>query len=168
VARLSVMLRNMLAFSRPGQEARTDVDMNEFLRGSLLLMEKQFRESGIKLLTSYGQGLSRVKVSPNQMRQVFLNIIKNAREAMAEGGALSVGTTEEGGRLKVTIRDTGPGMTEEVKKQIFDAFFTTKGEVKGVGLGLSVCYGIVTDHGGEILVESEPGKGSTFSVLLPV
>ena len=168
VERLSVMLKNMLTFSRPGEEARSDVDINKFLEGGLLLMEKQLHESGIKLVARYKEGLPLVRVSQNQMRQVFLNILKNALEAMPQGGILSVTTEQEGVKLKVVIGDTGIGMTEEVRKKIFDAFFTTKEQVKGVGLGLSVCYGIVRDHGGEILVDSEPGKGSVFTVALPI
>ncbi len=168
VERLSVMLKNMLTFSRPGEEARSDVDINKFLEGGLLLMEKQLHESGIKLVARYKEGLPLVRVSQNQMRQVFLNILKNALEAMPQGGVLSVTTEQEGVKLKVVIGDTGIGMTEEVRKKIFDAFFTTKEQVKGVGLGLSVCYGIVRDHGGEILVDSEPGKGSVFTIALPI
>jgi two-component system NtrC family sensor kinase len=102
------------------------------------------------------------------MRQVFLNIIKNGVEAMPHGGTLSVATKIEDNHLMIVVRDTGMGMDEEVKEKIFDAFFTTKEEVRGVGLGLSVCYGIIQDHGGTIDVESAPGKGSTFTVLLPI
>ncbi len=167
ITRLTDMLKNMLTFSRPGEEARKDVDINGFIDGSLMLMEKQLTESGIKLVTSYGEGISAVKISPNQMRQVIINLTKNAAESMPQGGTLTVMTEKEEASLKIMIRDTGMGMSEDVKKQIFDAFFTTKEQVKGVGLGLSVCYGIVRDHGGEIQVESQPGKGSLFTVVLP-
>ena len=168
VTRLSDMLRNMLTFSRPGEEARKDVDINSFIEGSLMLMEKQLSESAIKLVTQYGDAIPPVKISPNQMRQVIINITKNGAESMPQGGTLTVTTAQENGQLKIMIRDTGTGMSEEVRKQIFDAFFTTKEQVKGVGLGLSVCYGIVRDHGGEIQVESQPGKGSLFSIILPI
>ena len=168
ITRLAGMLKNMLAFSRPGEEARKDVDINSFLEGSLLLMEKQLEESGIKLAVKYGTGIPSVRVSPNQLRQVIINVVKNGIEAMPQGGRLSVSTDVVQGHLQIAIKDTGIGMSEETRKQIFDAFFTTKDEVKGVGLGLSVCYGIVRDHGGQISTESEPGKGSTFFIALPL
>jgi PAS domain S-box-containing protein len=168
IGRLAGMLKNMLAFSRPGGEARKDVEISPFLEGSLLLMEKQLEESGIKLFTNYGRAIPPVRVSPNQLRQVIINIVKNGIEAMPQGGVLSISTEVVEGHLQIAIRDSGVGMSEDVKKQIFDAFFTTKDEVKGVGLGLSVCYGIIRDHGGQISVESQPGKGSVFLIALPL
>jgi PAS domain S-box-containing protein len=168
VARLSTMLKNMLTFSRPDEEMKREVEMNHFLEGILMLMEKQLAESGIELVAEFDKAIPPIRVSPNQMRQVFLNIVKNAMEAMPHGGTLNVITQCDGGALRVTVNDTGVGMTEEVKERIFDAFYTTKEQVRGVGLGLSVCYGIIRDHGGDIEVESSPGKGSTFSVTLPV
>jgi PAS domain S-box-containing protein len=168
IVRLSVMLKNMLTFSRPEEEARKDVDMNNFLEGILMLLEKQLKEEDIRLVTEYDEKLPVVKVSPNQMRQVLLNIVKNAIEAMPRGGTLTISTRKENGRLRILVRDTGIGMSEQIKQKIFDAFFTTKEQVRGVGLGLSVCYGIVQDHGGEIQVESVPEKGSTFLIILPI
>jgi PAS domain S-box-containing protein len=168
IVRLSVMLKNMLTFSRPEEEARKDVDMNSFLEGILMLLEKQLKETDIRLVTEYDEKLPAAKVSPNQMRQVLLNIVKNAIEAMPRGGTLTISTRKENGRLRILVRDTGIGMSEEVKQKIFEAFFTTKEQVRGVGLGLSVCYGIVQDHGGEIQVESVPEKGSTFLIILPI
>jgi two-component system NtrC family sensor kinase len=106
--------------------------------------------------------------STNQIRQVMLNVIKNAKESMPSGGTLNVRTMLSGGNVLIIIRDTGGGIPEELRDKIFDAFFTTKQKVKGVGLGLSVCYGIIKDHGGEIKVESEVGKGATFIISLPI
>jgi len=168
VVRLSVMLKNMLTFSRPEEEARKEIDISTFLESILMLFEKQLLESDIKLITAFDETVPAIMVSPGQMRQVFLNIIKNGVEAMPHGGTLSVATKIEDNHLMIVVRDTGMGMDEEVKEKIFDAFFTTKEEVRGVGLGLSVCYGIIQDHGGTIDVESAPGKGSTFTVLLPI
>ena len=96
-----------------------------------------------------------------------LNIITNAKDAMPDGGKLTVETLNKNGLIIIDITDTGIGIPEEIKDKIFDAFFTTKQKVKGVGLGLSVCYGIIKDHGGDIFVKSDVGKGSTFSVILP-
>ncbi|MBW2222581.1 MAG: PAS domain-containing sensor histidine kinase, partial [Deltaproteobacteria bacterium] len=88
------------------------------------------------------------------MRQVILNIIANAKDAMPNGGTLTVETLSENGQIIIKVQDTGVGIPEEIRDKIFDAFFTTKQTVKGVGLGLSVCYGIIKDHGGDIIVKS--------------
>jgi signal transduction histidine kinase len=105
--------------------------------------------------------------STNQMRQVMLNMFKNAKEAMLKGGTLTIRTSREDNKVSIQIQDTGIGIPEEIRNKIFEAFFTTKQKVKGVGLGLSVCYGIIKDHGGEIRVESEEEKGTTFTISLP-
>ncbi len=165
--RLSEMLRNMLSFSKPEEEIRRPVDINELLQGIVLFIDKQMMETNIDIETRYGEEIPEVMGSTNQLRQVFLNIIRNAKEAMPQGGILSLETRREDKRVIVRIRDTGIGIPQEIRGKIFEAFFTTKHEVKGVGLGLSVCYGIIKDHGGEIRVESEEGRGSTFSIILP-
>ncbi|OGP91246.1 MAG: hypothetical protein A2156_02880, partial [Deltaproteobacteria bacterium RBG_16_48_10] len=166
--RLAEMLRNMLSFSKPEEEKRRPIKMNELVEGILLVMEKQMRESNIKVETYFDETLPEVMASTNQMRQVMLNLLKNAKEAMPKGGILTVRTSREDHKVMVTIQDTGIGIPEEIRDKIFEAFFTTKQKVKGVGLGLSVCYGIIKDHGGEIRVESEVDKGTTFIILLPI
>jgi two-component system NtrC family sensor kinase len=166
--RLAEMLRNMLSFSKPEEEKRRPVKINELVEGILLVMEKQMRESNIKVETYFDETLPEVMASTNQMRQVMLNLLKNAKEAMPKEGILSVRTSQENHKVIVAIQDTGVGIPEELRDKIFEAFFTTKQKVKGVGLGLSVCYGIIKDHGGEIRVESEVNKGTTFTILLPM
>jgi len=166
--RLSEMLRNMLSFSKPEEEKRKPIKMNELVEGILLVMEKQMREANIKVETSFDDGIPEVMASTNQMRQVMLNIIKNAKEAMPKGGTLTVRTSREDNKVLIHIQDTGMGIPEEIRDKIYEAFFTTKSKVKGVGLGLSVCYGIIKDHGGEIKVESEEEKGTTFTISLPI
>jgi two-component system NtrC family sensor kinase len=168
IQRLAEMLRNMLSFSKPEEEKRRPVKINELVEGILLVMEKQMKESNIKVETYFDASLPEVMASTNQMRQVMLNLLKNAKEAMPKGGSLTVRTSREDYRVVVAIQDTGVGIPEELRGKIFEAFFTTKQKVKGVGLGLSVCYGIVKDHGGEIRVESEVDKGTTFRILLPM
>jgi two-component system NtrC family sensor kinase len=165
--RLSEMLRNMLSFSKPQEEQRREIDINELMENIMLFFEKQLWESNIEVKTSLNRKLSRILASPNQLRQVILNIITNAKDAMPKGGVLTVETRARNNNIIINIKDTGIGIPEALQDKIFDAFFTTKQEVKGVGLGLSVCYGIIKDHGGDIRVKSEPGKGSTFSVVLP-
>jgi two-component system NtrC family sensor kinase len=168
IQRLSEMLRNMLSFSKPEEEKRRPIKIDELVEGILLMMEKQMRESNIQVETSFDPDIPEIMASTNQMRQVMLNIIKNAKEAMPKGGTLTVRTAREGNKVLIHIRDTGVGIPEEIRDKIFEAFFTTKQKVKGVGLGLSVCYGIIKDHGGEIKVESEEGKGTTFTISLPI
>jgi two-component system NtrC family sensor kinase len=166
--RLAEMLRNMLSFSKPEEEKRRPIKMNELIEGILLVMEKQMRESNIKVETFFDDEIPEVMASTNQMRQVMLNMLKNAKEAMPKGGTLTVKTSKEVNKVLIHIQDTGVGIPEEIRDKIFEAFFTTKQKVKGVGLGLSVCYGIIKDHGGEIKVESEEGKGTTFRIRLPI
>jgi two-component system NtrC family sensor kinase len=168
IQRLSEMLRNMLSFSKPEEEKRRPVKINELIEGILLVMEKQMRESNIQVETSFNPDIPEIMASTNQMRQVMLNILKNAKEAMPKGGTLFVRTSREDNRVLIHIQDTGMGVPEEIRDKIFEAFFTTKQKVKGVGLGLSVCYGIIKDHGGDIKVESEEGKGTTFTIRLPI
>jgi signal transduction histidine kinase len=101
------------------------------------------------------------------MRQVFLNMISNAKDAMPGGGELTFKSYQKNGTVFVEIADTGHGIDEENISRIFDTFFTTKDSVKGVGLGLSVCYGFIRDHGGDIKVRSKPAAGTTFTINLP-
>ena len=168
IQRLSEMLRNMLSFSKPEEEKRRPVKIDELIEGILLVMEKQMKESNIQVEVSFDPDVPEIMASTNQMRQVMLNILKNAKEAMPKGGTLFVRTSKKDHRVLIHIQDTGIGISEEIKDKIFDAFFTTKQKVKGVGLGLSVCYGIIKDHGGEIKAESEAGKGTTFTISLPI
>ena len=162
------MLRSMLSFSKPEEEKRIPTKINELIEGILLVMEKQMREVNIRVMTAFQKDIPEVMASTNQIRQVMLNMIKNAKESMPSGGALNVRTMGNAENVTIIIRDTGAGIPEEIRDKIFDAFFTTKQKVKGVGLGLSVCYGIIKDHGGDIRVESEIGKGTHFIIKLPV
>jgi two-component system NtrC family sensor kinase len=168
IQRLAEMLRNMLSFSKPEEEKRKPTKINELVEGILLVMEKQMKESNIKVETYFDEGIPEVMASTNQMRQVMLNLLKNAKEAMPKGGTLTVRTSREDNKVLIHIQDTGVGIPEEIRDKIFEAFFTTKQKVKGVGLGLSVCYGIIKDHGGEIKVDSEVNEGTTFTIRLPI
>ncbi|MCF8145371.1 MAG: PAS domain S-box protein [Deltaproteobacteria bacterium] len=166
--RLSEMLRKMLSFSKPDEETKQPSDINNILDEILLLHEKQLREHSITLSISLGKNLGAVYASKNQLRQVFLNMIANARDAMPDGGTLTVATRVVEDMLHIEFSDTGTGIRKEDLSKIFDAFFTTKDSIKGVGLGLSVCYGFIKDHGGDIRVESHPDSGTTFTITLPV
>jgi PAS domain S-box-containing protein len=166
--RLSELLRKMLSFSRPDQEEKQAVDLNTVVDEILLLHEKQLQENDIKIKTSFAGELPPIMASKNQLRQVFLNLVANARDAMPDGGTLSVKTHSDKTNVKIEIGDTGVGIKEEHLKRIFDSFFTTKDSIKGVGLGLSVCYGFIKDLGGDIQVRSAVGTGTTFTITLPI
>ncbi|MGD2023872.1 MAG: ATP-binding protein, partial [Desulfobacterales bacterium] len=166
--RLSDMLRKMLSFSKPDQQERQAVDLNMATDEILLLHEKQLQENNIKIKTSFAEGIPEINASKDQLRQVFLNLVANARDAMPEGGTLSVTTAADDEYVRIEIADTGIGIKEEDTKKICDSFFTTTDSVKGVGLGLSVCYGFIKDHGGDIQVTSELGSGTTFTITFPI
>jgi two-component system NtrC family sensor kinase len=165
--RLTELLRKMLSFSKPDEEKRQPVDVNTIIDEILLLVRKQLQENSINISAAFTPGLGKVLASKNQLRQVFLNMISNARDAMPEGGTLTVKTTPNKDWVNIEFSDTGMGIREESLDKIFDAFYTTKDSVKGVGLGLSVCYGFIKEHGGNIDVSSRQGEGTTFSITLP-
>jgi signal transduction histidine kinase len=166
--RLSELLRKMLSFSKPDQEEKQAVDLNTVLDEILLLHQKQLQENDVKINTSFAKALPQINASKNQLRQVFLNLVANARDAMPDGGTLSVKTESDKDNVNIEMSDTGIGIKEEHIKKIFDSFFTTKDAVKGVGLGLSVCYGFIKDHGGDIKVKSKLNEGTTFRITFPV
>ena len=144
------------------------MDINSILDEILLLHEKQLKENDITITSKLTEDLELVNASKNQLRQVFLNMVANARDAMPNGGTFTVTTSGDRDKVTVELSDTGVGIRQENIDKIFDSFFTTKGEVKGVGLGLSVCYGFIKDHGGDIAVKSREGVGTTFIITLPV
>ena len=166
--RLSDLLRKMLSFSKPDQQERRLVEINSVIDEILLLHEKQLQENSISISTAYTKKLRKINASKDQLRQVLLNLIANARDAMPEGGTLLVSTRSQNDMVIIEISDTGMGIEPEHIEKIFDSFFTTKDSVKGVGLGLAVCYGFIKDHGGDIQVKSEVGSGTTFTITLPI
>ncbi|MBF0573593.1 MAG: PAS domain S-box protein [Desulfamplus sp.] len=167
--RLAEMLRKMLSFSKPDQEKKINININTVLDEIVLLYEKRFRENSVKFEYNFEEDMPMVYASKDQLRQVFLNMISNAMDAMPDGGKLKISTENHKTKVCIIISDTGTGIKEEHIEKIFDSFFTTKTDsVKGVGLGLSVCYGFVKDHGGDIQVTSRLGEGATFTICLPV
>jgi PAS domain S-box-containing protein len=166
--RLSDLLRKMLSFSKPDQAEKQAVDLNTVLDEILLLHEKQLQENDIKIKTTFAEALPQINASKDQLRQVFLNLVANARDAMPDGGTLSVTTASDAENVRIEIADSGTGIKQEHLKKIFDSFFTTKDSVKGVGLGLSVCYGFIKDHGGDIKVKSKVNSGTTFTITFPI
>jgi PAS domain S-box-containing protein len=169
IVRLADMLKKMLSFSKPDQDKRLKIDINVVIDELMLLYEKRFRESSIKVNMELAKDPGIILASRDQLRQVFINLFSNAMYAMPEGGSLDISTRATSKTLYITVKDTGTGIKPAHIKKIFDSFFTTKTEsVQGVGLGLSVCYGFIQDHDGDIVVESEYGKWTRFVVTLPV
>ncbi|MCI0697910.1 ATP-binding protein [candidate division KSB1 bacterium] len=168
ILRIGKLVRQMLDFYRFGKTELQAIDLNQAIVEVLDSSQRRFEEHKIAVERRLTAGLPAVRASRDQMKQVFLNLILNAVEAMPCGGKLKVQTLKENGFVQIAIGDTGCGIPPENLPKIFDTFFTTKRAVHGVGLGLSVCYNIVHQHGGTIAVESEVGKGSTFTVKLPL
>jgi PAS domain S-box-containing protein len=168
IMRLADMLKKMLSFSKPDQDKRLKIDINVVIDELMLLYEKRFRESSIKVKLDLTDDPGVILASRDQLRQVFINLFSNAMYAMPEGGKLEISTKVISKMLHIIVKDTGTGIKSEHIKKIFDSFFTTKTEsVQGVGLGLSVCYGFIQDHDGDIVVESEYGEWTKFVVTLP-
>lgn len=168
VGQLIEIVQRMLDFYRPSRGGVVRANINQVLRNALAIADKQIQHSRIHVHTRLAPDLPEIPMVPDQLMQVFLNILINAVEASPEGGDLHLGTllTEDGEWILVAFRDSGPGLTPEQISHAFEPFYTTKPE--GTGLGLAISYGIVEQHGGTIEVSSQSGHGATFIVRLPV
>jgi signal transduction histidine kinase len=166
------VVRRLLDFSRQGESVRANSDANGIVKEVLALVNHLLHTSGIQILTDLPNGLPWISVDRNQIKQVILNLIHNALHAMPDGGELHITTLRRSRDhrdwLTINVTDTGTGISPENLERIFEPFFTTRAKDGGTGLGLSVSYGIVAEHGGFIEAESKVGKGSVFSVWLPV
>jgi signal transduction histidine kinase len=165
------VVRRLLDFARQSESTRARASLNDVVDDVVALSRHLIHTSGVELRLALEEDLPWILVDVNQMKQVLLNLIHNALQAMPSGGELTIATesTARAGRdwIKVSVQDTGVGIPKLDQTRIFEPFYTTKGQDGGTGLGLSVTYGIITDHGGQIDVESQPGAGSKFSVWLP-
>jgi two-component system NtrC family sensor kinase len=170
--RASEIVNSLLNFSRTSPIEFVALDLNKIVRETLTLVEHQFATAGIQVELALEETLPRIRGNPGKLQQVFLNLFLNARDAMESGGRLTVTTfsrsSSPGKRsVRVSVGDTGTGIAPENLTRLFDPFFTTKGARRGTGLGLSVSYGIVREHGGEIEVDSELGMGARFGLAFP-
>jgi len=165
------VVRRLLDFARQSESERARASLNEVVDDVVALSRHLIRTSGVTLKLDLEKNLPWVLVDVNQMKQVLLNLIHNALQAMPAGGEMIIATESayRDGRdwIIVSVCDTGVGIPKLDQARIFEPFYTTKGNQGGTGLGLSVTYGIITDHGGQIDVESQPGTGSKFTVWLP-
>ena len=165
--RAAKIINSLLNFSRSSGTEFDRVDVNKVLTDVLSLVEHQLEGSKIRVRREFAPHLPPIRGNENRIQQVFFNLILNARDAMPSGGWLTLRTYADTDTVVVEVADTGHGIRREHIKRIYDPFFTTKGIGRGTGLGLSVSYGIVQEHGGAIFVESAPGQGTTFQVALP-
>ena len=169
-SRCKDIVKSLLEFARPKEPEMSLININEIVETSLSIMVRQALFQNIHLKKMYASPLPKIVADRAQLLQVFINIILNAAQAMDGNGVLTLSSSlsEEGSYIEVKFSDTGPGIKEEDKKRLFEPFFSTKEVGKGTGLGLAISYSIIQKHQGTIEVKSEAGKGSTFTVKLPV
>jgi two-component system NtrC family sensor kinase len=170
--RTSRIVSNLLAFARQSKMEPKRVGLNRLIEQTLFLNSNLLKIDGVKVENKLDPDLPDLLGSEDQLQQVFMNLVSNATEAMeaAGGGVLTIESRHilSEDSLQINFKDTGPGIPEENISKLFEPFFTTKKKGKGVGLGLSVAYGIIQEHGGSIYVKSKAGQGTTFQVKLPL
>lgn len=167
-ARMKNLIRSLQDFHRPSPGQKKYFEMHALIDSVLLLLKSHFKKKRITTELSYNKMFPLVYGIPDQIKQVILNLLDNAVDACSDGGRIKITTQKDGEKVATVITDDGIGIDSAKIDQIFQPFYTTKPAVKGTGLGLSISYGIVKSHNGEIRVESQPGKGSTFTILLPI
>lgn len=167
--RCKKIIDNLLSFGRNADDSSSKVDINASLVEIIELLQHQTKYQDVSVISSLDKSLPRIKGNPSSLRQVFMNLLVNALQSIVSEGQIEV-TTEvsEDSRVVVSVRDTGCGMPQGIIDRIWEPFFTTKDVGQGVGLGLSISYNIVKEHGGKITLESTEGEGSLFIVSLPI
>jgi len=166
--RIRQIVKNLLDFSKPKDASPVEADINAVIQKTLTLVQNMIDVSNIETTVHLGDGLPHVFIDEHQMQQVLVNFVTNAVQATAAGGRIVISSRpgKNNGSVEISVADTGKGIPPEYLPHIFDPFFSTKGE-GGTGLGLSVSYGIIKSHHGEIRVESKVGVGTTFTIELP-
>ena len=168
--RCKIIIENLLKFSRQEKVAFDRVEINRVVEDAIAIVNHQMGINQVKLYQELTAELPPIWGNANQIQQVLLNLMINAQQAMeGQPGGVTLTTTQlNSGHIQIQIIDDGPGISHELQTKIFEPFFTTKPSGEGTGLGLSVSYGIVKEHKGEINVKSKPGDGTTFTIILPV
>jgi two-component system sensor histidine kinase HydH len=168
VERLNRVIGQLLEFARPMNLNKKQASMHEVITYSLKMIQKQAQDKGVTITTNLSPGSEDVSIDPDRISQVLLNLYLNAIEAMEQGGTLRIDSSldEESGKVTIIISDTGVGIKKEDLVHVFDPYFTTK--QSGTGLGLAIVHRIIEAHRGEVRIESEPGKGTTVTIVLPV
>lgn len=165
-SRTSEIVKGLRNFSRIDQHDVKKANLNEGVESTLTLLHSTYRDR-IEIIKEYGN-IPEIECFPGQLNQVFMNLLSNAVQAIKGEGKIFIKTFTRENNVIISIKDTGPGMTEEIKSKIFDPFFTTKEVGKGTGLGLSISYGIIEKHNGKMEVFSSPGEGAEFIITLPL
>jgi signal transduction histidine kinase len=156
-------------FASPTEKCQSEVDVAGGLRSTLHLVGHSLREAGIEISVEIADGIPPITGKRGELNQVFLNLLKNAKEAFTEpGGHVYVTAVSDDSEIRVEIRDDGPGISEQDRVKLFEPFFTTKPAGEGSGLGLSISRRVVMEHGGTIDVNSSPGEGTRFEIRLPL
>ncbi|MBM4446485.1 MAG: response regulator [Chloroflexi bacterium] len=169
--RVAGIVKKLLAFARQTRPEQRYVNINELIRNSLDLQAYALAANNIKVSLQLAGDLPMTIADPGQLQQVFLNLIMNAQSAMQsarDSGKLLIKTGHADNVIRISFKDNGPGIPKKNLERVFDPFFTTREVGQGTGLGLSACYGIITEHKGKIWAESEPGKGANLIIELPV
>lgn len=162
------VIRKLLTFARQAPPQAARVNINQVVTDGLYFLESRCTKAGVEVVRRLDPNLPEITADPSQLHQVLVNLVVNAVQAMPEGGKLTIETRAAADWVSLSVQDTGIGMSEEVQKNIFTPFFTTKDASQGTGLGLAVIQGIVASHGGKIRVKSELGSGAFFEIELPV
>jgi signal transduction histidine kinase len=162
------IVKKLLIFARQTPVFKSRIGFNDVVSEALGMFEHRFEKDAIELVCELSPRLPPVVADCGQLKQVIVNLVVNSMQAMPGGGLLTVRTAFDGACLVCTVKDTGTGMTKETLNRIFVPFFTTKDVDRGTGLGLPVVHGIITSHGGNIAVESTPGRGTIVTIRLPV
>lgn len=166
--RMRDLIKSLQDFNRPTSARKAPMDIQAALESILMLGKKEYATRKISIITKYADNIPQIVAVSDQLKQVFLNLLNNASDACVHGGNITIETDTFEDKVVIRVHDTGCGISPDDREQIFEPFFTTKAGMKGTGLGLPVSYGIIKAYGGEIIVDSEPAKGSTFSVILPI
>ena len=167
--RMKVLIRDLKYFYRPSSEKKTMVDLRQVIDNIFIFQKKYLQSKSIGIIRVYDENVPMVVVVEDQIKQVLMNLLFNAADSLGDtGGMVTISTTMEKGTVRIAVNDTGTGISQADQGKIFMPFFSTKSDVSGTGLGLSVSYGIVKNHQGDIHVSSTPKQGTTFTIVLPV
>ncbi len=167
LGRIGEVVRGLLLFARKSEGKAEATDVDAILRETAHFVEPSFARARVAIVPEQHPALPPVLADGNQLKQVFLNLLQNAKDAMPEGGTIRLRAGAENGHVNIEVIDSGVGIPPEIMSRVFDPFFSTKSNGSGSGLGLSVSYGIIKAHGGRIEVSSTVGHGSVFRVVLP-
>jgi len=164
------IVTDLLQFARGEESVKKPQDVNRVIAEVSKMFAHQFRKQKIRLETDLDGNMPEIRLDADRFKQVMVNLLMNAIQALDRAGVIRVATRyhHEQKAVHIQVSDTGPGMNVETRNRIFDPFFSTKKTGESTGLGLSVSYGIIRDHGGDIQVHSEPGSGTAFTIILPL